>query len=74
MQGVDQLRDPGQDDETFETFVYDTDGEVSRIYGSFEGNLTHGISLYIEPSEMSDPKKLKFTVAVLDFSSELLSM
>lgn len=23
---------------------------------------------------MSDPKKLKFTVAVLDFSSELLSM
>ena len=74
MQEVDELRDPGQDDETFETFVYNTEGDVSRIYGSFVGNLTRGISMYIEPSEMSNPEKLKFEVEVINFSSELLSM
>ena len=30
--------------------------------------------MYIEPSEMSEPEKLKFTIEVLDFSFEHLSM
>ena len=59
MQRGNECIDLGQDDQTF---FYDADGEVSRIYGSFEGNLTCGISLYIEPSEMSNPEKLKFKV------------
>ena len=74
MQENDELKDPGQDDETFKTFAYDIEGDVSRIYGSFVGNMTRGISVYIEPSEMSDPEKLKFEVEVIKFSSELLSM
>ena len=72
MQEIDELKEPRQDDETFETFVYDTEGDVSRIYGSFVGNLTRGISMYIEPSEMSNPEKLKFEVEFIEFKSELL--
>ena len=71
MQGFDESK---QDIENPQVFTYDTEGEVSRIYGSFEGNLTSGISMYIEPSESSDPEKLKFTIEVLEFSSSHLSM
>ena len=48
MKEVDELRDPDQDEsnvdkETNKTFAYDTEGEVSRIYGTFVGNSTRGI-------------------------------
>ena len=66
MREIDSVKD--QDDEnrqlkeTSAVFAYDTEGNISRIYGSFEGNLTSGISIYVEPSEMSAPEKLKFKV------------
>ena len=71
MQGVIGSK---REKEIIETFVYDLDGDVSRIYGVLEGNFTDGISIYIEPSEFSDPEKLKFKVEALYFSHELLSM
>ena len=71
MQGAHETK---QEKDTLEIIAYSVEGDVSRIYGIFEGNLTNGISLYIEPSESSDPEKLKFKVRVLDFSSELLKL
>ena len=48
MKEVDELRNPDQaesneDKETSKKFTYDTEGEVSRIYGTFVGNSTRGI-------------------------------
>ena len=63
-----------QDKESPEIFAYDSDGEVSCIYGTFEGNVTLGVSLYIEPNESADPEKLKFKVKELSITSKLLSM
>ena len=62
MEGVIKSK---KEKETIETFVYDIEGDISHIYGALGGNFTDGISIYIEPSEFSDPKKLKFKVEVL---------
>ena len=62
MQGFIESK---REKENIDTFVYDIEGDISRVYGALEGNFTDGISIYIEPSEFSDPKKLKFKVEVL---------
>ena len=74
MEEAEKPKVSEQDEESPEIFAYDSDGEVSRIYGTFEGNVTLGVSLYIEPNESTDPEKLKFKVKELSITSKLLSM
>ena len=45
-----------------ETSTSDKDGEISRVYGKIDDDKIKGISIYIEPSELSDVTKLSFKV------------
>ena len=47
-----------QDAETISTFDLDKEGDILRIHGQFTGNVTLGISMYIEPNESTKAEKL----------------
>ena len=63
MQEIDGVK--VLDAENFEPvviFEHDEDGDIVRIHGQFEGNVTRGISMYIEPNESTEAEKLQFEV------------
>ena len=75
IDGVNVLDEENkQDIETVVIFDQDEEGDIVRIHGQFEGNVTRGISMYIEPNESTEAEKLQFDVQVLNFTSENLMM